>query len=286
MTKKQLILILFLFAGASSAWSQGILNDSFVVEGTLLDKNDSVPVPFAHAYSMDYKRFQVTDEKGKFTIQLQRGDTLVISSIGYATRFFLFTDIPANRKIEHVIFMSEDLVQLEGITIYGKMPMEGFYDHERIPYDKFKEKELEPGYYKPGLSMSPGGAGVSVGFSGALTLLAAQFNSEYQQLKKLEKIRKEEFRIAKYEFFIKNRLNPRFVTNNTSLLQTEVDEFIKFWAPDTAFVEYANEYELVTALKEKERQYIEQIKRSQGADEDIVSTIELRKLLKDKGNDE
>ncbi|MEQ8807843.1 MAG: carboxypeptidase-like regulatory domain-containing protein [Imperialibacter sp.] len=286
MIKKHLILIIFLLVGSSFAWSQGIFNDTFVVEGTLLDKNDTVPVPFAHAYSMDYKRFRVSDEKGKFTIQLQRGDTLVISSIGYATRFFLFTDIPASRKIEHVIYMSQDPVELQGITIYGKMPMEGFYDHERIPYDKFKEKELEPGYYKPGLSMSPGGAGVSVGFSGALTLLAAQFNSEYQQLKKLDKIRKQEYQVARYEYFVKNRLSPRYVTTNTSLLTTEVDDFIKFWSPDTAFVEYANEYELVTALQEKEKQYIDQIKRNRGADEDIVSTIELRKLLMDKGNEE
>jgi hypothetical protein len=285
LIKKHLILTLFLTLGTYITWAQGIFTDSFVVQGTLLDKNDSVPVPFAHAYSMDYKKFQVSDEKGKFSIQLQLGDTLVVSSIGYATRFFLFTDIPANRKIEHVIFMSQNPVELEGITIYGKMPMEGFYDHERIPYDKFEEKKLEPGYYKPGLSMGPGGAGMSVGVSGALTLLAAQFNSEYQQLKKLETIRKKEYEEARYQYFLTHRLNNRFVTKNTSLLTTEVDDFIKFWKPDTAFVEYANEYELVTALKEKEKQYIEQIKRNQGATDDAISTIELRKLLKDKGND-
>lgn len=276
--------MLALLAASLPTRSQGILSDSFVVEGTLLDRADTVPIPYAHAYSMDYKKFQVSDEKGKFTIQLQRGDTLVVSSIGYATRFFLFTDIPANRKIEHLIYMAQDPVELEGITIYGKQPMEGFYDHERIPYDSFEEKKLEKNYYKPNIGFSPGGAGMGVGVSGALTLLAAQFNSEYQQLKKLEKIRKNEYEEARYQYFLQRRLNKGFVTRNTSLLSTEVDDFIKFWAPDTAFVEYANEYDLVTALKEKERQYIEQIKRNQGSAEDIVSTIELRKLLKDTGN--
>lgn len=284
MTIRKIISPFVFCLVTSSAWSQGFLTDSFVVQGTLIDKADSVPIPYAHAYSMDYKKFQVSDDKGKFTIQLQRGDTLVVSSIGYATRFFLFTDIPANRKIEHVIYMSQDPVELEGITIYGKAPMEGFFEHERIPYDKYEEKKLEEGYYKPGVGFSPGGAGASVGLTGALTLLAAQFNSEYQQLKKLDKIRKHEYEVARYEYFIKSRLSAGFVTKNTSLLSSEVDDFIKFWSPDTAFMEYANEYELVSALQQKERQYIELIKRNKGADEDIVSTIELRKLLKDKGN--
>lgn len=260
--------------------SQGIFSDTFVVEGTLLDKNDSVPVPFAHAYSMDYNKFKVSDQKGKFTIQLQIGDTLVISSIGYSTRFFLFTDIPTTRKIEHVIFMSQDPVELEGITIYGKAPMEGFYDHDRIPYDKFEEKKLEENFYKPSLGLGSGGVGVS----GAITLLAAQFNSQYQQLKKLEEIRKKEFGQARYEYVMQSRLNRRFITQNTSLLSSEVDEFIRFWSPDTAFVEFSSDYELVKAVKEKERQYIEEIKRKLGQDNDIVTTIELRKLLNDKGN--
>jgi len=272
-------MIVLLLAGGKMM-SQGIFSDTFVVEGILLDKNDSVPVPFAHAYSMDYNKFKVSDQKGRFTIQLQIGDTLVISSIGYSTRFFLFTDIPTTRKVEHVIFMSQDPVELEGITIYGKAPMEGFYDHERIPYDKFEEKKLEENFYKPSLGLGSGGVGVS----GAITLLAAQFNSQYQQLKKLEEIRKKEFSQARYEYVMQSRLNRRFITQNTSLLSSEVDEFIKFWSPDTAFVEFSSEYELVKAVKEKERQYIDEIKRNRGQDDDIVSTIELRKLLNDKGN--
>lgn len=286
MKCKLLIFLATLVLLTHYGWSQGFLNDSFVVEGILLDKNDSVPIPFAHAYTMDQEKFQVSDEKGNFRIQLQRGDTLVISSIGYATRFFMFTDIPPSRKIEHVMYMSQDPVELQGITIYGKAPMEGFYDHDRIPYDKFEEKQLDENYFKPSLYSGSSGAGMSVGVSGVITLLAAQFNSQYKQLKKLEEIRKLEFEEARYQYFLKKRLNSGYVVENTALLQAEVDDFIKFWSPDTAFIELATEYELVRALKEKEKQYIEQIKRRQGSasKEDVVSTIELRKLLDDKGN--
>lgn len=262
--------------------AQGILDGSFVVEGVLLDNADSVPIPFAHAYTMDYEKFQVSDENGRFRIQLQRGDTLVISSIGYATRFFMFTDIPPSRKISHTIYMSQDPVELQGITIYGKAPMEGFYDHQRIPYDDFEEKKLEKDYYKPKLGFGPGG----VGADGLITLLAAQFNSEYKQLKKLEEIRKKEFEEERYRYFLERRLNARYVAENTSLLSSEVTDFIKFWSPDTMFIQLATDYELVKAMKEKEKQYIEQMKRKQGAGDDAVSTIELRKLLKDTGNRE
>lgn len=285
MNKKAFVFLAFL-CSTYSVWSQGFLTDAFIVEGTLLDKNDSVAIPFAHAYTMDHKKFQVSDEKGKFRIQLQRGDTLVVSSIGYATRFFMFTDIPPNRKVEHVIYMSQDPVELHGITIYGKAPMEGFYNHERIPYDRFEEKKLEENYYKPNLSIGPSGAGASVGVEGLITLLAAQFNSEYKQLKKLQEIRKKEFEVARYDYFLRKRLSNTYVVENTAFLKTEVDDFVKFWSPDTSFLEMATDYELVKALQEKEKQYIEEIKRNQGSQDDIVSTIELRKLLKDKGNKE
>ena len=117
-------------------------------------------------------------------------------------------------------------------------------------------------------------------FTGLLTLLANQFNSEYKQLKKLQEIEEGEYTYYRRLELIYSRLNADFISSKTSLRREEVQQFIDFWNPSIEFMEIATEYELVAMILNQEERYFDMIRRN-NTGRNVVSTIELRKLLND-----
>jgi hypothetical protein len=63
--------------------------------GTILDSATAQPVPYANAYLLRNRRGRTADQSGEFSfqVQLQRQDTLVISSLGYARQYLPVADL-------------------------------------------------------------------------------------------------------------------------------------------------------------------------------------------------
>jgi TonB-linked SusC/RagA family outer membrane protein len=77
--KSGLLVTLLLFF--VSAWSQ-----TYKVTGTVLSKEDNTPMPSATITIKGKNTGTQTNNLGQFTIQAAKGETLVISSVGYATQ--------------------------------------------------------------------------------------------------------------------------------------------------------------------------------------------------------
>ena len=244
--------------------------------GKILSKSDSLPIPFVNIYTEGYDKFTSSGASGSFSLEIIQGDTLNFSAVGFRPLSLKAYVVPG---MEETIYLEQVTYELPGLTIYGKNAMEGFFDHNRL-YNPETEKTFEQKFPKP----SVGFTGAGVGVTGLLTLLANQFNSEYKQLKKLREIEKDEYKYFRRLELIYSRLSPDYIVENTSLKREEVEDFIAFWHPTLHFMETADGYQLLTKVQEKETQYIEQLKQdNQG--QGVVSTIELRKLLEDEGNE-
>ncbi|MEQ9424124.1 MAG: hypothetical protein RJQ09_06895 [Cyclobacteriaceae bacterium] len=263
MAKLKTILSILAFGLMLNAHSQ-----EFV--GQVFSAKDSIPIPFVNIYTNDFENFTSSSASGRFSLRVNEGDTINFSSVGFRGKqmiIYLLTSVERKIYLNHVTY------ELPGLTIYGRNPMEGFYDHNRL-YNPETEKTFEEKFQKPGFSLTPGGAGVT----GLLTLLANQFNSEYKQLKKLREIKKDEYSYFRKLELIAARLPTNYVVQNTSLEKNEVQEFIEFWDPSLEFMEIANDYELLTLVQEQEILYLKKMsKDNQG--KGVVSTLELRKLL-------
>ncbi len=254
-----------------------IAQDNVEFRGQILGVSDSLPIPFVNIYTEGYRKFASSSASGNFSIYISHSDTLNFSAVGFRPRQLIVYPISG---IEHRIYLSQVTYELPGLIIYGKNPMEGFYGHDRL-YNPKTERTFEQKFPKPSLGITPGG-GVSV--TGLFTALANQFNSEYQQLKKLREIKKDEYPYFRRLELVYVRLTPEYVTQNTSLQREEVQAFLDFWKPGLDFMEEANEYQLITAVQQQEKKYIKQIKESNQGN-GVVTTIELRKLLDNyKGN--
>ena len=257
---------------------EGHLSAQYISEfrGQVLSENDSTPIPFVNIYTNQFDNFTSSSASGNFTISILPGDTLNFTAVGFRPVELIAYPVPG---LEHKIYLSQVTYELPGLIIYGRNPMDGFFDHDRL-YNPQTEKTFREKFPKPSIGIAPGGASVS----GLITALANQFNSEYQQLKKLQKIQKDEYPYFRRLELIDIRLTPEYIVQNTSLQREEVEEFLDFWRPSLEFIEDANEYELLTSVQEQEKKYIRRIKENNQG-EDVVSTIELRKLLDNyKGN--
>ncbi len=242
--------------------------------GQILSTSDSLPIPFVNVYTEGYNKFAASNAAGDFSITISQGDTLNFSAVGFGPKQLIVYSISG---IEHKIYLSQVTYQLPGLTIYGRNHMDGFFEHDRL-YNPQTERTFEQKFPKPSIGLAPGGAAVT----GLITSLANLFNSEYQQLKKLWEIEKDEYPYFRRLELIHIRLTPQYITLNTSLHKDEVNGFLDFWKPGLEFMEEANDYQLLTAVQQQEKNYIRRMKEN---NQGMVSTIELRKLLDNyKGN--
>ena len=278
--------IFFFFFSFDTIQAQEQWYSFFSINGTVIDASDSIPLSYTHVYLINKSKFQVADSEGKFSFTLKNGDTLVFSNVGYTTRFIIFRESLQEDSTPYKIKLSKNTVTLQNVTIYGKNVLEGFFQQNRIRYNDYEVKSPEDKilYYNPSFDVS--GSGFAIG--GVISLLASQFNSEYKQLKKLNAIRQKERLVYEEEYakeylkyLIRKRLHTDVVLQNTSFLRGEIPAFLEFCSPTTEFLEYASDYEIIRMLKIKESLYIDKVKLESGSSDDAITTMELRRLLKD-----
>jgi len=190
-------------------------------QGKILNSSDSTPVPFVNIYTGDYLNFTSSSASGNFFINVTQGDTLNFSAVGFLPKQMVIYFIS---DISQIVQLSPVTYELPGLTIFGSDPMEGFYDHSRLRQTKI-ERTFDQKF--PGPSIGAGQNGAA--FTGLLSLLANQFNSEYKQLRKLQEIEEGEYGYFRRLELIHSRLNSNFISSKTSLNRHEVQRFVDFW---------------------------------------------------------
>lgn len=111
---KNWILILLLYVSHLSAQAA---KPVYTLSGRITDDSDE-PVPFATLSINNAKFATTTDAEGLYKINLEKGSySCRVSAVGYRTHEFTLT---LDRDTVYDIRMSEDAVQLQGVSVYGK----------------------------------------------------------------------------------------------------------------------------------------------------------------------
>ena len=88
--------------------------DSYTVTGTVTGANDKSPIPGATVLIVNTVKGVTTDFDGNYSIEVNKGDVLQFSFIGYVTQKFTISD----QKTINVV-LAEDLNQLDEVVVVG-----------------------------------------------------------------------------------------------------------------------------------------------------------------------
>ena len=251
--RRKFILILFtvfMITSALSVYGQTTATQSLdsliMVQGQLRDITSGVPIPYAHIINSKFKRVEVSDTLGFFTILMRKTDTLIITAIGYEdTRFTLPGFWPANHY-SGVIYVKEKVYHIEGVTVHGLGTYEQF-KQKVLALDLSKDKVIKmQNYYDRILTEE------AIKYQKVSTGLSFSLRTpEERSLKKLAKVEEEQ----RKQDLIDSKFNKAIISQLTGLHGTELEKFMRYCQLPEDFILKAPEYDILVRVKELYENY-------------------------------
>ncbi|MBE0650910.1 MAG: carboxypeptidase-like regulatory domain-containing protein [Bacteroidales bacterium] len=122
--------------------------------GVLLSSDSLKPIPDAEVFSRENILGTFTDSKGRFTIAVVIGDTLLFSSLGYADKMVAINDSILSLRPPARFYMSLDTIRINEVVIRGYWDYRTFKQKiinmkiQTHPFDVTEEMEKNPLLYK------------------------------------------------------------------------------------------------------------------------------------------
>jgi hypothetical protein len=232
------------------------------VRGLILNADSKQPLPFASISSVKYRKGFPSDEYGRFVFEIERGDTLRVSFLGYREQLIPIVDEIVFQPRDLVIELQPRVYEMRPVTVRDLRDLPGFMrpseeDREAIDIiglPNLPDAPRKPlNYYKVSLGTPSSGAGMGfgVGVRGAITALLSNFDNYYKQLKKLEILEARERQEKAIEKLYQERFNRDWVGKVTKLEGFELDNFMLRYKPHPVFLATSNEYYLTEYVLEK-----------------------------------
>jgi hypothetical protein len=218
------------------------------VSGSVIDKETKAPVPYVHIYTKSWEKGTTTDERGHFSIIIDRSDTLIFSSVGFDKyRFRVLSDDA--RSVYHVVIeMDSKTYQLEPVVVHAYMSFDEF-KQQILEMNIENEKEefslnIPPGYKLPPESGDGSMLNPSVKIKGPVSALYEVFGKEGKERRKLERLRL----IDKNEKEIASKYNLAIVKKVTKLENEDAIRFMEWCKFEDDYILEATDYDLAVAM--------------------------------------
>lgn len=178
------------------------------VSGTVLQPDKVTPIPGAGIIRYGTTMGVVSDAEGKFLIDINQSDTLLIRAIGYKSVLYLPRNLPVSELRVNIV-LQEDSVMLGEVEITSR-PSE-----EMIQRALRNMKREEPDYvkrpgYRPELEPGPPPPPLPPTVLSPFTLLYDMFskegkqNQKLQQLLMIEQMKRRRQEVEDYNRFFKD----------------------------------------------------------------------------------
>ncbi len=246
------LLLLQLNAGA-----QHILTpDYIVVSGYVKDAQTDSVLPLVNVFNPRTQKGTITDNSGFFRYYAFRGDTLILSSMGYMKSYIPVSDT-AYHPITDTFYMHQDVFNIPEVNIYG------LSRYEQLRYDiKHLGKASKPilnarrnlpeinhdelSFYSRrtdnfGLVASP------------ITALYNAFSKEGREQRKLQELRQRDA----LKKAIEPHFNKEMVMRITGLPPEEVEDFMEYCNFSPEFLLNTPDYVIVRQILKEFKIYSE-----------------------------
>ncbi len=229
--------------------------DRVIVAGYVFEENSSEPLPYVNVYVKQTRIGTITDTSGYFMLTAKVNDTLTFSSLGYDKKYVVLTDSASESMKPLIVFLNTRVYQINSVDIialkkYKQLEYE--ITNMSLPDDdytyamrNFPFRPVDIDYYSRvnapgfGLVFSP------------ISALYDMFSKEGKERRKLEEIQGKDYLAA----ILDEKVSTSYVMELTGMTFEETNEFILWcnFSPD--FIMRLTEYDLISVIGYKYKQY-------------------------------
>ncbi|MDX5421921.1 MAG: carboxypeptidase-like regulatory domain-containing protein [Hymenobacteraceae bacterium] len=159
---------------------------SIRVSGTVLESDRKTPIPGASVVKINSQLGVISDEEGKFLIDVAQEDTLLIRAVGFKPLLYLPKQLPVS-EIRVNIVLQEDSVMLGEVEVTSRPSPEMIQRALRNMKQKQTSQVKKPGYI-PGLEPPPAGPPPPPTVMSPATLLYDLLSREGKEKRKLQEL--------------------------------------------------------------------------------------------------
>ena len=233
---KNLIISLLLLHVTCTAFTQ-----EKTVQGIIFDRDSKLRITRVYLYNMRTHTGFYNNTKGEFTTKAMLGDTLVAAVHGYSVDTLV---IPKANVV--LFYLKRNSIQLEEVTVNDTL----LSPDKRLNRTKNEYRDI---YFKGdpqdilqmGTANRPGGAGL--GIDAIYSLLS----KEGKNARYLQEIIERDYK----DNIIDYKYTPTIVSRVTGLTGDKLLDFMQQYRPSYNFILRADEYQLISFIKESFRRY-------------------------------
>lgn len=247
--KKFLGLTIFICITPLLIFAQAPTQQPVVIRGEIINKETGDIVPYVHIIDESKSLGTTSDLNGRFEVMIDPADTLVFSAVGFEKSMIIFAHEAIDLEKEVQIALTPSTYELDAVQIHA-LKDEAAFKQEilnlRLPEEK---KIIIPGTYD-----GPRDPNARFALArGPLSTVQNMFSKEAKELKKYQEVIRDYPR----EKAIAAKYNSDIVREITGLKDEELNDFMLFCKVPDDFILTANEYEIVLAVNNCYKDFIQ-----------------------------
>lgn len=243
---RSLALITFIFAFISFQGNAQIK----LLSAQILSSKDSSALVGVHIVNMNTLNATNSYSDGTFLMPFKQGDTIRLSSIGYADKFIYTESLLIPDAIQVTIFMDVQVYNLKEVDVQMYQSKEEFAED-------FKDREIESQeaevfkYEKPTkVEDVETDLNAHIPLGSPITFLYSKFSKEAKEQKRLAKAEK----MTEKERIIQDRYNIDVIKKVTGITSDEeAKQFMENCPLEDEYVYKATDYDIVKKILECQR---------------------------------
>jgi hypothetical protein len=212
------------------------------LSGTVIEAHTFETIPTTHVINKSTLKGTLSDDDGKFVIDLKWGDTIVFSNIAYKYFYFIYSDSTTSLK-NVVIKMEEQNYLLNEVSVFSY----------KLTSNDDKAIEIRKPAVPDNSELSDGRI-VRADLSSPAELLYNLFGSKPRQLRMLAQLKAEDA----YREKLEESNNRSSVVQLTGLSQTELEAFMFYCKFAPVRMQTLNDYEFLISVQQCYRQYVKE----------------------------
>ncbi|MDQ3393172.1 MAG: carboxypeptidase-like regulatory domain-containing protein [Bacteroidota bacterium] len=237
---KQAFLLIILLTLYSGTWAQNSIHEEkYLLKGIILNAENKETLPLVTVYNKGMQQGVTSNASGIFSINYQQGDSIVFQSMGFH-QLVLMGNPDSLGLSSYTVEMSPKTYELKTVDVTAFRTAEDFKKHI-LAMDMPEEKLRIPGLEM--IRSEPSGEGKMV-ISGPVSFLYDKLSRRAIDHRKFLSTKanyeKQQLLSIKYKEVIKKIINIED--------PEELEEFIGYCKLEDAFIESANEYEMIVAV--------------------------------------
>ena len=228
---KIFILLLFLFPVQLFAQDTLLIT----VRGKIIGNDPAIPLSNVMVVNKNTQHGVFAGAENKFTVQIQKKDTLLIAATGYALKKICFKDSANLNAFDVTVTLSKLAYEIRTVDIIPPRELEQI------------QKDIDKlGYKKEDYILT----GVDA-FNSPITFLYQAFNKRERAIRDIAERRNEDRRRA-----LLKELFRKYVDNNIiNLSEEKFDRFIDYCGVSDEFLQTSSQYDFIVYVRKKYETY-------------------------------